>query len=116
MPFINTKATIQIDEQKQEALKAGFAGLVEECFGKNEKWLMVGFEPKTDLWFGGSKQEKAAFISVSLVGDPPSEIYETFSDRLCSLFEQELDIPGKNIYVVFQPVTHTDWGWNHQTF
>ena len=116
MPFINTKTTVAVDDTKQEVLKTKLAEIVEECFGKNERWLMIGFEPETDLWFGGTKQENAAFISVSLVGDPPAEQYETFTEKICCLFEQELDIPGSSIYTVFHPINHTNWGWNHQTF
>lgn len=115
MPFINTKISVGIDEKKEEKLKAEFGKLVS-IFGKDEKWVMVAFDQKTDIWFGGDKKEKAAYVSVSLVGDPDEESCKEFTTKVCELYKNELGITGDNIYITFHPVKGTNWGWNNQLF
>jgi len=75
---------------------------------------MVGFEDDYDLYFGGKKLDKGAFVAVSVLGNVNSEQSDKMSRRICELFEEYLGIPGGNVYVTYQGVR--DWGHNGRNF
>ena len=67
MPFIDTKVTLPLTEEKKEAIKAKY-GQAISVMNKTETYLMVGFEDNYDLYFGGNKLDKVAFVSVKVFG------------------------------------------------
>ncbi len=113
MPFINSKISVPVTEEKKEVIKAEF-GKMMSLLGKSETYLMVGIEDNYDLWMGGSKLDKGAYVSVSLFGNAPKQSYEKLTGEICSLFEKELGISGSSVYVTYHPVS--DWGWNGANF
>lgn len=115
MPFVDAKITTRLTDREQEAIKAGIAKAVE-VFGKGESWLMVGIDDDYDLWLGGNKLEKGAYVSVSLIGDTPDEGCQEFTRRICELLSEQLGISGDSVYVTYHPMMRTRWGWNGSTF
>lgn len=113
MPFIESKITTTVAPEKKEIIKSEF-GKYMAVLGKSETYLMVGIEDGYDLWMGGKKLEKGAYVSVSLLGNASSEAYEKLTGKICELFEKELGIPGSAVYVTYHPVS--DWGWNGSNF
>ncbi len=113
MPFIDSKISVKVTEEKKEIIKAEFGKLMS-VLGKSETYLMVGIEDGYSLWMGGKKLEKGAYVSVSLLGNAPSASYEKLTEAICSLFEKELGINGSSVYVTYHPVA--DWGWNGANF
>lgn len=113
MPFIDSKISVAVAPEKKEIIKAEFGRLMS-VLGKSETYLMVGMEDNYDLWMGGKKLEKGAYVSVSLLGNASSDAYEKLTGKICELFENELNIPGSSVYVTYHPVS--DWGWNGSNF
>ena len=113
MPFIDSKITVAVDAAKKEELKAELGKLMATLH-KSETYLMVGIEDKYDLWFGGKKLDKGAYVAVSLLGDAPKASYEKLTGEICDLLSDKLGIPGNAVYVTYHPVS--DWGWNGQNF
>ena len=113
MPFIDSKISVAVAPEKKEIIKAEFGRLMS-VLGKSESYLMVGMEDNYDLWMGGKKLEKGAYVAVSLLGNASSDAYEKFTGKICELFENELNIPGSSVYVTYHPVS--DWGWNGSNF
>ena len=113
MPFIDSKISVSVAHEKKEIIKAEFGRLMS-VLGKSESYLMVGMEDNYDLWMGGTKLEKGAYVSVSLLGNASSDAYEKLTGKICELFENELNIPGSSVYVTYHPVS--DWGWNGSNF
>ena len=79
MPFIDSKITVKVSEEKKEVLKAKL-GATMTLLGKSETYLMVGINDGYDLWMGGNRLEKGAYVSVSLLGNAKSEAYEKMSE------------------------------------
>ena len=75
MPFIDSKITTTVAPEKKEIIKSEL-GKYMAVLGKSETYLMVGIEDNYDLWMGGKKLEKGAYVSVSLLGNASSEAYE----------------------------------------
>ncbi len=110
MPFINSKVTVKMSEEKKETIKEKLGKAISTIPGKSESWLMVGFEDSYDLYFQGNKNAESAFIEVKVFGGASSSVYNKMTGQLCSIFEEELGIPANRIYIKYEAVA--DWGWN----
>ncbi len=113
MPFIDAKLSVSLSESEKEELKDAFGRLIT-TLNKSEAYLMVSIDDAKDLWLGGRKLEKGAYISVSLYGAAPSDLYSKMTCQICDLLNEKLDIPGNAVYVTYHPVD--DWGWNGRNF
>lgn len=60
MPFIDSKVTLPMTEDKKETIKAKL-GQAITTLNKSEGFLMVGFDDDYTLYMGGKKLEKGAF-------------------------------------------------------
>ena len=113
MPFIDSKITVPVTPEKKEAIKSRLGQSIS-LLNKSETYLMVGFEDNYDLYMGGEKLEKGAYVSVSLFGEASSAAYEKMTGEICDILADELQIPGEKVYVTYHGVN--DWGWNGRNF
>ena len=113
MPFIDSKVTVKISEAQKEEIKSELGRLIT-TLNKSEPYLMVGIEDAYDLWLGGKKLDRGAYVAVSLYGEAPKEAYDRLTGQICALLEEKLGIPGNAVYVTYHPVN--DWGWNGRNF
>ena len=113
MPFIDSRVTVKISEQEKEEIKSELGKLIT-TLNKSETYLMVCIEDACDLWLGGNKLDKGAYVAVSLYGDAPREAYDKLTGQICDLLSARLGIPGNAVYVTYHPVS--DWGWNGKNF
>ena len=98
MPFIDSKITVSVDAAKKEELKSELGKLITTLH-KSETYLMVGIEDNYDLWLGGKKLDKGAYVSVSLYGNASASDYDRLTGQICDLYAKKLGIPGNCIYV-----------------
>lgn len=113
MPFIDSKLTVKVTEEQKESVKAKL-GQAVRLLNKSETYLMVGFEDGYDLYVGGRKLDKGAYVSVSLFGSASSDAYRKMTGEICRILSEELGIPGDAVYVTYHGVN--DWGWNGSNF
>lgn len=113
MPFIDSKISMKLTEDKKENIKEQL-GKAVSIINKPESFLMVGIEDNYDLYMAGNKLEKGAYVQVSLFGNASSVAYEKMTAKICEIYESELGIPGNNVYVTYHGVN--DWGWNGRNF
>lgn len=113
MPFIDSRITVKADDEVKEEIKKELGRLIT-TLNKSETYLMVAIEDSCDLWLGGKKLEKGAYVAVSLYGSAPAAAYDRLTGQICDLFREKLGIPGSAVYVTYHPVT--DWGWNGKNF
>lgn len=113
MPFIDSKVSLPMTEEKKESVKAKL-GQAITTLNKSEGFLMVGFDDDYTLYMGGNKLDKGAYVAVSLFGNASSDAYEKMTAQICDTFEEELGIPQDKVYVTYTGVS--DWGWNGRNF
>lgn len=113
MPFIDSKITTTVSSEKREKIKSEL-GKAVMLLNKTESYLMVGLEDEYDLYMAGKKLDKGAYVSVSLYGGASPDAYDRMTGEICRIYEQELGIPGQNVYVTYQGIS--DWGWNGRNF
>ena len=110
MPFIDSKITVAVDAAKKEEIKTELGKLMATLH-KSESYLMVGIQDGYDLWLGGKKLEKGAYVEVSLYGNVASKDYDKLTGQICGLFADKLGIPGSAVYVTYHPVTDMMLRW-----
>lgn len=113
MPFIDSKLTVSVTEAQKEAIKTRL-GRAVSCLHKGESYLMVGILGDYDLWLGGKKLERGAYVEVSLFGKASSSDYERMTGEICKILSEELSIPANCVYVTYHGLS--DWGWNGSNF
>lgn len=113
MPYIDSKITLKVSEEKKETIKAEL-GQAVSVLGKPESFLMVGFDDEYCLYMGGSRLEKGAFVGISLFGNASSAACEKMTAEICRIYEQQLGIPQDHVYVTYNGIR--DWGWNGRNF
>lgn len=113
MPFIDSKVSVKVSEEKREAIKAEL-GQAVSVLNKSESFLMAGFDDEYCLYLAGNKLDKGAFVAVSLYGGASSEAYDKMTAEICRIYEQQLGIPKDKVYVSYTGVR--DWGWNGRNF
>lgn len=113
MPFIDAKITVPVSEETKEVLKSELGKSIA-ILSKPESFLMIGFDDNYELYMGGNKMEKGAYVAVSLFGNATSEAYEKMTEDVCRIFEETLGIPKVGVYVTYTGVS--DWGWNGKNF
>lgn len=113
MPFIDSKVTVSVTADKKEAIKTRL-GRAVSLLHKGETYLMVGLQENYDLWLGGKKLEKGAYVEVSLFGSASSSDYEKMTGEICRILSEELSIPASAVYVTYHGLS--DWGWNGSNF
>lgn len=114
MPFINSKITLKVEKEIQDVIKERLGKAIELIPGKSESWLMVGFEDEYSLYFKGQDCEKAAFVEVKVLGTVTKESYDQLTAEICKIYKEVLDIPGDQIYIKYEEVSH--WGYNGFNF
>ena len=88
MPFIDSKVTVKLTDQQKEEIKSELGKLIK-TLNKSESYLMVGIEDSADLWLGGKKLDRGAYIAVSLYGDAPGETYDRLTGQICALLSEK---------------------------
>lgn len=113
MPFISTKTTCPLSQEKREVLSGKLEAIAEKCLGKGASWVMTGYEDNCSLHFRGSFSD-CAYVEVKLFGQPQAAACDACTREICALFERELDIQPDRVYVSYYPTGQ--WGWNGGNF
>ena len=95
MPFIDTKTTVKITDEKRDAIKSLLGKAIELIPGKTEKWLMLSFEDGIKMYFNGDDSADTAYIEVKIFG-------------------KVLSLAPDKIYIKYEECFH--WGWNGTNF
>ncbi|GKX66639.1 phenylpyruvate tautomerase MIF-related protein [Inconstantimicrobium mannanitabidum] len=114
MPFINSKITGKLSKEKKDFIKKKLGEIITNIPGKSEEYLMVGFQDQYSLYFKGKELEYGAFVEVKIFGKAPKDSLEKVTKEICSLYEEELNIPQDCIYITYQEIEN--WGYDGFNF
>jgi phenylpyruvate tautomerase PptA (4-oxalocrotonate tautomerase family) len=62
------------------------------------------------------KPGDAAFVDIRSIGGLGPDVTRQLSQKVCALLAQSLPVPQDRIYLNFNEVEATNWGWNGNTF
>ena len=111
MPLINLRTNIS-DVQAPDALLKKLSAALATATGKPESYVMTLLDSGVPMTFAGS-EGPCAYVEIKSIGalTPPA-----MSDQFCELIKSSLGIPKNRIYIGFDDVNASDWGWNGRTF
>ncbi|HEY8499897.1 MAG TPA: hypothetical protein VIL89_04695 [Clostridia bacterium] len=110
MPYISVNISFEVSDDKKEKIKSALGNAISLIPGKSESSLMVGICDRYDIYLGGVKKEKAAYVDVKILGKASRESKKEISIELFNVFEQLLDIKPEDLYITFGE--HAEWGYN----
>lgn len=113
MPMIQAKVTMELPQEKRDVLKAEF-GKAISLMNKPESYLMISLDDKADLYFGGKKLDKGAYVEIKVLGNVDSSASGKMTERVCQILQSQLGIPGDAVYVSYFGTSN--WGWNGSNF
>ncbi|WP_309381720.1 phenylpyruvate tautomerase MIF-related protein [Cerasicoccus frondis] len=114
MPYLNIQTNQSLSPESLEKLLAGSSKLVAEGLGKSEEFMMVSVKDNTPMIFGG-KPGPTAFLEIKSIGIPANKTKE-ICRLLCELVKSVADIPPERVYVKFNDVQRSMWGWKGDMF
>ena len=114
MPLIRLQTAGEITDEKERKLLSALSTIAAETIGKPEKYVMVTLEQCAAMMSG--EEGNAAFADVRSIGGLGSGVNARLSAGICSLLEEELDIPPERIYINFAELDAANWGWDGSTF
>lgn len=114
MPFIDSKISISVSEEKEKELKARLGQAIALIPGKSESWLMTGFTDNYHLYFKGDNSQPTAFVEVKVFGRENRDAFDALTAEICKIFQEVLGIAPDHVYVKYEAVAN--WGWNGGNF
>ena len=111
MPLINVRTNI-LNVQDADALLKKLSAALARSTGKPESYVMTLLDSGIPMSFAGSN-EPCVYVEIKSIGalNPPA-----MSDQFCELIKSSLSISKDRIYIRFDDVNASNWGWNGRTF
>ncbi len=111
MPLLSIKTSVGVKFDHNHILRQASKNLAE-LTGKPESYVMTILEADQQMTFAGS-DEPCCFIEVKSIGNLSPKI---ISAKLCELISRETSINPNRIYIHFEDVIPSNWGFNSSTF
>ena len=111
MPLINVKLSSPELPNADLLLKA-LSSKLADLTGKPEKYVMCLLETNIPMRFSGS-DEPSCYVQIKSIGalKPPE-----MTKEICELIRAKVGIPTDRIYVSFEDIDASNWGYNNHTF
>ena len=115
MPCIQIKTNVQVSNETAQTVKSQLGRIITHLPEKTEDWLMVTLEDQCRMWFRGESAKPLAIEEVKVFGNKiDREGSERMTQEVCALFQKELGVDPKDLYVRY--LASPDWGWNNGNF
>ncbi len=111
MPLISVRTSAN-SRIESELLLSELSSNLASLTGKPESYVMVILEPNIMMTFAGNS-DPCAFVDIKSIGSlSPGEMSSQFSQ----IISRNSDIPINRIYLNFEDVAASSWGYNGKTF
>ena len=114
MPYLSIQTNKPLDKLTQETLLKKASKLVSELLNKPETYVMVAISASSPMLFAGT-HETCAYLELKSIR-LPEDSSQDYSNALCSLISDEIDIEKSRVYIEFSNAERHLWGWKGTTF
>ena len=109
MPFINIATSATIKDKKRFLDEITI--LISSLTNKSKRFVMAKIEDDSEMYF--EDESPCCFIEIKSIGSiKPSEI----TKPIFNFIYEKIGIPVDKIYIRFEDVSASMWGWNGKTF
>ena len=111
MPLVKIQTSLSKVNDEENFLKE-ISTELSTLTGKPEAYVMTLLQTNTPMTFAGSN-DPCCFVEIKSIGSlNPSLMTKCF----CNLISSHTNIPPNRIYIAFQDVNASQWGFNGNTF
>jgi phenylpyruvate tautomerase PptA (4-oxalocrotonate tautomerase family) len=104
-----------IEPPTEEVLHQEIRGVIAQCIGKSEDFVLTIFNPNTSMQFG-AKAGISAYCEVKNVGVLSPDTTDKIASFITEILSTKLKISPEQLYIEFQESERHLWGWNGKTF
>lgn len=116
MPLIQLETSCDLsDPNKKESVAKGLSRLTAEGTGKPEQYVMACIQDNAAMTMAG-ESGPCALVTVKSIGGLTKSVNQHLTGRICEMLQEELAISPDRIYVTFEELAPTHWGWDRHTF
>ena len=109
MPFINITTSAKVDDKKK--LLDEISSLIASLTNKSKRFVMAKFDDVSHIYF--DNESNCCYLEIKSIGAlNPSEM----AKPICNFINEKIGIPMDKIYICFEDVPSSMWGWNGKTF
>ncbi len=109
MPFINISTSSKVENKKK--LLEEISNLISSLTNKSKSFVMAKLDDQSNLYF--DDESPCCYIEIKSIGSlNPSEMVKPICKFVC----EKICIPIDKIYICFEDVPASMWGWNGRTF
>ena len=109
MPYINISTSIKIENKKK--ILEEISNLISSLTNKSKRFVMARIDDGLEMYFNDDRP--CCYLEIKSIGSlNPSEM----SKPISNLITEKIGIPADRIYIKFENVSASMWGWNGQTF
>jgi len=116
MPLIKVETSAQLDKAKTESLALALSKTIAKALGKPESYVQSIVEDGAAIAFAGKTDAPSAYVLVRGIGGFSPQVNKSASKAICATLEQEAGIEPGRVYINFEDIPASDWGWNGGTF
>ena len=109
MPYINISTSAEINDKKK--ILEDISILISSLTNKSKRFVMAKLDDNSCMYF--DDEGPSCFLEIKSIGSlKPSEMAKPLSDFVY----EKMGIPLDKIYISFEDVPASMWGWNGRTF
>tara|TARA_Y100001968_G_C19256915_1_gene667272 strand:- start:489 stop:827 length:339 start_codon:yes stop_codon:yes gene_type:complete len=111
MPLIKVQTSLKEIDSPTQLIKA-LSSEVSVLTGKPEKYVMAILETNIPMSFAGCNSP-CCYIEIKSIGSLKPTL---MSKAVCNLISNKTEIPPDRIYISFDDIEASNWGFNGSTF
>ncbi len=115
MPLIRVQTSISaLDADTTTNLLQSLSASLSQHLSKPETYVMTAMETDRPMTMSGSTGP-TCLVEIKNVGSIDPSKTQAMTQSFCQLLSDQLGIPQNRIYVLFDELKPTLWGWNGTT-
>lgn len=109
MPFINILTSARVHDKKK--LLEEITSLISSLTNKSKSFVMAKLEDDLQMYF--DDHNNCCYVELKSIGSlNPSKM----AKPICDFIQEKMGIPIDRIYICFEDVPPSMWGWKSKTF
>tara|TARA_Y100000739_G_C20470895_1_gene401245 strand:+ start:237 stop:569 length:333 start_codon:yes stop_codon:yes gene_type:complete len=109
MPFINIATSACVQDKKK--FLEDIISLISSLTNKSKRFVMAKLEDDLQMYL--ENETNCCFLEIKSIGSlNPSEM----SKPICDFIHEKIGVSMDKIYICFEDVPSSMWGWNGKTF
>ena len=103
MPYIEAKMSFKLEDAQKDNLHKKLEDVISGTFSKPKSYIMTNIEDSQRLYMAGSRIDKGAYISISLLGSASKSACQAATQEICDILRTDLGVDTSKVYITYHP-------------